>query len=310
MKRLVPRLALAAALAVPAVATFAQEAADVEKTRSTERPVEAEVKPTEPSGPNTGKVSVSGGVDFTTAYFFRGYNQEDQGFIMEPYATMYFKLYDTDAFKTTFYVGTWNSIHSEQTLAAATGPAAWYESDFLTGVDFASGPLTVGFIFTAYNYPNGAFDTIQELGAKITYDDTNFMKSHGISFGLKPYVAAYAETNDGNGSEDWYGEAGINPGVYTFNKDGRYPVAITIPINVGLSLKDYYFDSGGDEEFFGYLAAGVSASIPLPFIPSDFGTWSLTGTFQYLYLNADGLQAANHGDDHEFIGKIGVAFAY
>jgi hypothetical protein len=309
--RLVPRLALAAALAVPAVATFAQEAADADRTRSVERPVEAEVKPTEPSGPNTGKVSVSGGIDFTTAYFFRGYNQEDQGLIAEPYANLYFKLYDTDAFKTTFYVGTWNSLHSEDTLAqTGGGPDAWYESDFLTGVDFAFGHATIGLIYTAYTYPNGAFETVQELGAKLSYDDTDFMKNHGIGFGFKPYVAAYAETNDGNGSEDWYGEVGIAPGVYTFNKDGRYPVAITIPITVGLSLKDYYFDDSGDEEFFGYAAAGVTASIPLPFIPSDYGTWSLTGSFQYMYLNAEGLQTLNHGDDHELIGKIGIAFAY
>ena len=311
MKRLVPRLALAAALAVPAVATFAQEATDADRTRSVERPVEAEVKPTEPSGPNTGKVALSGGIDFTTAYFFRGYNQEDQGFIMQPYANMYAKLVAEEDFKATFYVGTWNSIHSEDTLAnAGGGPDAWYESDFLTGIDFAFGPATIGLVYTAYTYPNGAAETIQELGLKLTYDDTEFMKQRGIGFGLKPYVAAYAETADGNGSEDWYGEVGIAPGVYTFNEEGRYPVAITIPITAGFSLKDYYFDDGGSEEFFGYLSAGVTASVPLPFIPSDYGTWSLTGTFQYLWLNAEGLQTLNHGDDSELIGKLGIAFAY
>ena len=122
-------------------------------------------------------------------------------------------------------------------------------------------------------------------------------------------MAAYAETSDGNGSEDWYGEVGIAPGIYTLNKDGKYPVSLSVPITVGLGLKDYYFDNDGHEEFLGYFSAALAASVPLP-IPSDYGSWSLTGSVQYLYLNAEGLQTINHGDDYEIIGKVGIAFAY
>jgi hypothetical protein len=291
-------------VAAPVVSVAQQD----ERKTSQEQPVEAEVKATEPSGPNTGKVSVSGGVDFTTAYFFRGYNQEDQGVIVQPYANLYLKLVDSEAFKTTFYVGTWNSLHSEHTAAAGTGPDAWYESDFLTGVDLTFGKLTVGAIYTAYNYPNGAFNTIEELGVKVAYDDTDFEKGK-LGFALKPYVAAYAETADGNGSEDWYGEIGIAPTVYTVNAQGKYPVSLSVPIIAGFNLKDYYFDDDGHEEILGYVSAAVVASVPLP-VPSDYGTWSLTGSFQYLYLNAEGLQTANHGEDFELIGKVGIAFAY
>ena len=305
MKRLCQGLALAVIVVAPVVSVAQQD----ERQTSQEQPKEAEVKATEPSGPNTGKVSVSGGVDFTTAYFFRGYNQEDQGILVEPYATGYFKLVNEESFKTTLYVGTWNSLHSEHTLAAGTGPDAWYESDFFAGVDFTFGKITVGPIYTAYNYPNGAFNTIEELGVKISYDDTDFEKGK-LGFALKPYVAAYAETADGNGSEDWYGEVGIAPTVYTVNAQGKYPVAISVPIIAGFSLKDYYFDDDGHEEFLGYVSASVVASVPLAFIPSDYGTWSLTGSFQYLYLNAEGLQTANHGEDFELIGKVGIAFAY
>ena len=309
MKRLCQGLALAASLFAPAVG-FAQEAADEQKTESQEPVVEAEVKEEEPTGPNTGRLSFSGGTDFATAYFFRGYNQEDQGVIGQPYLTLYAKLSDADEFKVTGYVGTWNSIHSENTLAdEGAGPDSWYESDFLAGVDIASGAFTVGFVYTLYTYPSGAFDSIQELGVKLAWDDSEFQKGR-LGFALKPYVAAYAETGDRNGSEDWYGEAGVAPGVYTFNEDGKYPVAISVPLTVGVSLKDYYFDDGGDETFLGYASAAVTASVPLAFIPSDYGSWNLTGTFQYLYLNAEGLQAANGGDDYELIGKVGIAFAY
>ena len=314
MKRRVFRVALLGALpgllAVATPVVRAQEAADEEKMRTAEQPIEAEVRQPEPSGPNTGRLSVSGGLDFTTAYFFRGYNQEDQGFITQPYANLYAKLLTDEDLTATAYVGTWNSIHSEHTLSnAGGGPDAWYESDFLAGVDFVSGPYTLGLVYTAYTYPNGAFETIQEVGAKFTLDDTELLKDR-IGFALKPYVGVYAETSDGNGSEDWYGEIGIAPGVYTFNEDGRYPVALSVPVSVGFSLKDYYLDSDGDEEFLGFLSLGVTGSVPLPFIPSEFGTWNLVGNVTYLYLASDGLQDLNHGDDYEFIGKLGIAFAY
>src|SRR5687768_14677751 len=111
VKRLVSRLAIAAAIAAPAVA-FGQEAADEQRTQTLEAPVEAEVQKPEPSGPNAGKLSVSAGIDFTTAYFFRGYNQEDQGLIAQPYANIYAKLIANEDLTATAYVGTWNSLHS------------------------------------------------------------------------------------------------------------------------------------------------------------------------------------------------------
>jgi hypothetical protein len=307
--RFASSLALAVALAAP-VSVFAQEAADEMKTRTQEPLVEAEEKDQEPTLPNTGKLFVSGGADVATAYFFRGYLQENQGLILQPYANLYVKMCESEDVKVTGYVGTWNSIQSENTLAAAgAGPAAWYESDFLAGVDFASGAFTVGFVYTAYTYPGGAFETIQEVGVKVAWDDTEYTENR-IGFALKPYAAVYAETSDGNGSEDWYGELGIAPGVYTFNEEGKYPVAITVPVTVGLGLKDYYFDSGGSEEFLGYLGVGATASVPLAFIPSDYGAWNMTATVQYLHLNAEGLQDVNNGDDYAIIGKLGVAFVY
>src|SRR5688572_22874536 len=51
----------------------------VAKTGETEPP---------PSDPNTGGLTLTGGVDWTTAYFFRGYNQEDTGLIFQPWVTI------------------------------------------------------------------------------------------------------------------------------------------------------------------------------------------------------------------------------
>jgi hypothetical protein len=47
-----------------------------------------------PKGPNTGRLSISAGVDWTTAYFFRGIRQETEDLILQPYGELSFKLVD------------------------------------------------------------------------------------------------------------------------------------------------------------------------------------------------------------------------
>jgi hypothetical protein len=260
----------------------------------------------EPEGPNKGKITFAGGLDWTSAYFFRGYNQEDQGVIVQPYMNVYFKLSESEKNPITGYVGTWNSFHSEKTLGDDGSFETWYESDLYGGVDFGlGGGFTLGGIYTMYTYPGGAFDTIEEVGVKLSFDDTDKL---GLPFALKPYVGVYFETTDKNGTEDTYLEFGIAPTVYTVNKDSDHAIALSVPVTVGCSLDDYYFDDSGDDEFLGYVSVGLAGSMPIATGP--YGAWSLNGSVTWMQLIADGLEAANHGDDYEIIGKIGVSFTY
>ena len=253
--------------------------------------------------PNTGAIRVTGGVDLTTAYFFRGYLQEDQGLIVQPYANLYFDV----AEGVSAYVGTWNSVHEEQTGADPGTTGQWYENDVYAGVDFTLGEsFTLGAIYTAYTYPGGAFDTVEEIGFKLAWDDTG---KTGLNIALKPYAAIYFETDDDNGTEDTYLELGIAPTVYTFNEDSDAPIALSVPVTLGLSIDDYYFDDTGDDELLGYGSIGIAASMPLP-MPDKFGDWTLNGSVTLLQLFADGLEAVNNGDNTEIIAKLGVSFAY
>jgi len=259
--------------------------------------------PAQPEDPNTGALTLTGGVDWTTAYFFRGYNQEDGGLILQPYATLTANVYNSDKFNINVYGGTWNSFQSAKTGSDGNGPSSWYECDLFGGVDFSFDKFTVGVIYTFYQYPNGAFKTIQEVGFKLSYDDTDLMKKTGVSFGLKPYVGVYIETDDGNGTEDTYAEVGIGPS-WTI-----HGVTLSVPVAVGMSLDDYYLQSDGSNSFFGYGSISLLGSIPLP-IPARYGAWTLTAGVQYLYLFADSAEAANNGENDQWIGKVGVAFSY
>ncbi len=296
MKGLLRGLALGALFCTPA-AVYAQDA-------EAEVVVEAEA---EEPGVNSGKLSFTGGADVATAYFFRGYNQEDQGLIVQPYLNVYFKLSEDEDNPVTGYIGTWNSFHEEKTGADDDSFGAWYESDLVAGVDVGlGGGFTLGAIYTLYAYPNGAFDSIEELGFKLSYDDTD---KWGLPFALKPYAGIYFETDDNNGSEDTYLEIGVAPTVYTFNEESDAPIAISVPVAIGLGIDDYYFDDDGDDELLGYGSIGVAASMLLP-IPSGYGAWSLNASVTWLQLFADGLETVNHDDDNEIIGKVGVSFAY
>jgi hypothetical protein len=261
----------------------------------------------EAEDPNTGGLSVSGGVDYTTAYFFRGYNQEDTGLILQPYATITGNVVDGDDVDVNAYVAIWNSFHEEKTGFDGTGgPSTWYESDLYGGIDVVAGPVTVGVVYTFYTYPNGAFDTIQEVGAKVAFDDTSLWGGEDGGFALKPYAGVYLETKDGNGSEDTYAEVGVSPSFAL----GETGMTLSVPAALGLSLDDYYFDDAGDDELLGYGSVGLFGSLPLP-MPAKYGAWSLIGGVQYIHLFADGLEAANDGgEDNEILGKVGVNFVY
>jgi uncharacterized protein (TIGR02001 family) len=273
MKKLLLGLALGASTVVPST-TFAQDAED----------------------PNTGALTFTGAVDFTHAYYFRGYLQENDGLIVQPSLTVSGALADN----VTIYGGMWNSLHSEQT---GGDEGIWYEADFFAGADIVLGPVVLGVNYTLYVYPDGGFEDIHELQGKLTFDDSTLSEDPAIVF--KPYVLVAYELADDNGTEDTYLEVGANPSFGL----GDTGLSITVPIALGMSLDDYYFDDDGDDELLGFATVGLATSIPLP-VPSKYGAWNLNASIKYLYLIADGLEAANEDDEHEFIGTLGISFAY
>ena len=182
------------------------------------------VRAADEPAPNTGNLSFSGGADYVSSYYFRGYQQEDSGFIIQPWAQMNVNIFESDQFSATPFFGIWTSLHEEQTLADGSGPDAFFEADFYTGIDFAFGAFKLTPSFVAYTYPNGAFETIYEVGLKLAYDDSETL-GKAIGFSLNPYIMAAAEVDDSNpgASNDSYLEIGIGPS-FEF-KAGSLPVA-------------------------------------------------------------------------------------
>ena len=254
---------------------------------------------------NQGRLSFSLGADITSAYFFRGYVQENQGFIFQPWAEMGVMIVEAveDSPGVSLVFGTWNSLHSEKTGATEANLRSWYESDLYGGITLDWDSFSLGASYTIYMYPNSDTNTVQEVAVSAGFslpEDTIFQKVLGdISLGLHFEV----DNSNVNTDEAIYMELGFGPSFDIF--DGK--ATLTIPVALGFSLDDYYIDGSGDDDFLGYASVGADVAIPLGSGP--YGEWTLNAGVNLLFLGS-AAEAANGGDDVEVYGYTGLSFSY
>lgn len=263
--------------------------------------------------PNKGRISFSAGSDFTTAYFFRGILQERDGLIWQPYGEVNVNLFSADESDTgpvrglTLLVGMWNSIQSEKTLASGSGPGNWYESDFYAGGKMSLfGNTEAKVYYIAYTYPGGAFQTVQEIDAQFSLTDTEWLGK----FALYPYVLFAGEfDNTALGTQPGvYTEVGVRPS-FTIIDSETYPVSLAFPLKVGLSMGDYSEGPNGKDYTFGYFQGGPVFSIPLAFIPAEYGSWGFAmGASVYAF--GVSTKAYNKDDSPWVVGTASLTFAY
>ena len=251
--------------------------------------------------PNSGAVTVTGGLDVVNAYYFRGIPQDETGVITWPSADLGFTLYSGSGLvrALTANVGLWNSLHTGD--AGSRGPTAklWYESDFsaTAGVGLPGG-TAVSATFTAYTSPNGLFETVKEVSVKAAVDDTD----RWGRFAVRPYGVVAIELEggqaDGGRRAGRYLELGAAPAVRVAG------VTAGAPVRVGLSLSHYYEGFSRDERFgFASVAGTVTRFLGER---TRFGSFNVHGGVEYLWL---GERNQIFGET-DVIGSVGVGFSY
>lgn len=262
------------------------------------------------AGENTGRISLSAGVDFPTAYFFRGILQEDGGFFAQPYGDITFNLYEGEKGLNSVgaTLGIWNSFQTDSPTEV-TDPTAWYETDLYGGFTFGFlDKWEAGVTYTAYISPNSAFRSVQEISFSFSFDDSDLLGP----FALSPSVLLAVEVKgqaDGGTNKGVYLALGVEPGLTVIESE-KYPVRLSLPLTLGLSVSDYYQDPvTGDDSTFGYFDLGLKLSVPLSFIPADFGSWEAYAKGDFLFLGSS-LEAINNNEDFQAIATIGVSLAY
>ena len=263
--------------------------------------------------PNQGNVSISAGLDVATAYFFRGILQERDGGIFWPYAELGITLWENDSGQSvSFLGGIWNSVHTNKTGASGSGPSNWYEADIYGGLSLGlTDFLSTDLVYIAYASPNGAFATIQEFDAVVSIDDSQWMPDN---FSINPYMRwAFELDNTAFGPDEGiYLELGAEPS-YVFAADSNYPVTLSLPLTLGLSVDDYYEvvqpNGSKSDDTFGFFDFGVGLGVPLSFIDPSYGSWSVSAAFHGISLSGD-LADVNRGDGFFPWGVAGIAMEY
>ncbi len=268
-------------------------------------PVSPEVLP----APEESTLHFKFSVDYVTAYYARGFRYEDKGFIVQPAAEFGFDLISEESFSFGGFFGIWNSFHDRATDAPQNEDVVdkWFEADLYAGLGGSVGNVGYSVTYLAYTSPSGAWETIDEIVFDLEYDDTEWWGDSG--FTLTPSLSfaweVGANFTDGADTEPGlYLQPGITP---AFSVEGVALVEridFSFPITVGISLDDYYEDSNGEDNAFGFVSFSAQASIPLP-VPVAYGSWSLWGGVQFLILG-DTTSEVNDGDDTAVIGTLGL----
>jgi len=259
------------------------------------------------------EVNGSAGVDFTNAYYFRGLEQENQGFIAQPHISVDLPFIEN----IPITVGVWNSFHDAGTGHSGSGPESLYESRLTAGVGIPLGNgLTATPAYVAYTSPNGAFDTVQEVTFHVEHD--SFLNPHLL-------LAVEVDGSRSGPDEGIYLEAGIRPCA----KLGDKGVCLAFPVSVGLGLHDYYqsssvvsvaSDRGLDGDYeppspepsrstsatesssLGVVDVGCELEAPI-------GAWTGKVGVHHLFLFEDA-RALNGGDGSEWVFGAGVSVGF
>jgi hypothetical protein len=235
------------------------------------------------------RVTVTSGVDFTSAYLFRGIPQHSGGTIAQPYADLGIAL----GRGISANVGGWNSVHS-------TAPAGnWYESDYYGSVTFTAGRLKPGLLYTSYTSPADSFATVKELAGVLAIDDS----AARVPFSPKIILAFELGSGsaDGGANKGTYLELGVRPAVKLAPR-----ATLVIPVKTGLSVNKYYEGPTGDNHF-GYFDTGVQLSVPV--VSGKGGSLEVHGGVDFMWLG-DNLKLLNRDDGFKPVSLIGFTFTY
>jgi hypothetical protein len=263
------------------------------------------------AGPASAQVVVTGGVDVTNQYSFRGIRQnfEGDGAPIWPYIDVGGAVLTGDgAVKTvSINAGTWNSFHTgisdKVNLDGEVTSNKWYESDLYAtlGLGFGGG-VSLGTTYTSYTSPGNYFGHVKEIAFKLAVDDSTALGKGAV----KPYglIAFELDDNgaDGFGSQGIYVELGIAPSV------AASKASVSFPIKIGLSAKDYYEFGSGDDGKFGYFSAAGVVTVPVS------AHFNVHGGLE-IQAYGDKLKSVNaYGDDgdraYAGIASIGIGFTF
>jgi hypothetical protein len=244
---------------------------------------------------------LSGAVEVAVAdrYIYHGYVAEDRGPVVQPYLYLAGEFYTGDSWLSSASVvlSLFNSLqfHHDGITAQNEMLRTWYEAQFEPGVSLVfAEALTFSARYVRLESPNGAFVAGNAVTLELELDDERWLGA----FALRPrllWFTPIASGPDPEGEKGHYFELGISPGV-TIGKKWSFPLSVSFPVTVGFGDEHYFL---GDR--VGLVSAGVVASVPLTFVPKDFGSWSVSGSALYYRLGRAAAEFSSGGERNKSV---------
>ena len=276
-------------------AAFAQM--DVDATDTTSRETTPDLVAEDFESDDEPKISGTFGIDYNTHFVSYGFDVWGAGteFWEDNTLNPYVELgLDFDRFSVT--AGIWFDINDN---AAASIGGDIQEVDFYYGVSTGYEDFTFGVTYQHWHYGGGVE---QVLDLDIGYDDSGLWGDE--DFALNPsfrYHDRLASSNIGGDSNGAAFLFGIEPALDLIQSE-EYPVGVSIPVTVAFGTDDFYADSG-----YAYLSVGAQFSVPLEFIDTAYGEWSLGAGLTFYQTDED---AIGNADDNFLTGNIGVSVGF
>ncbi|MGN6627806.1 MAG: hypothetical protein ACTHLN_14405 [Tepidisphaeraceae bacterium] len=255
------------------------------------------------TAPAPKKISFSGGFDFSSHFVSFGGDVWGGGYDASPFSpksvmfahgTVTANLTDAAA----VFVNVWSDLN-DNVHSPIGGPIQ--EIDLNVGATYTLGNFTFGATYAYWQFGGGAEKAIE---GSITYADKD---TFFTGFSINPSVLAHYRFDtegDLNEHNACVIQFGINP-TYTFFTDSQYPLTVSVPMQAGYFTDPY---QGGKGAGFGYLDTGVSATVPLAFIPAEYGAWSASAS--ELFYHTPHSDVPGNAETNFFVTTLSVNVSF
>ena len=273
--------------------------------RAGEETANSTAKEVTPPPPPPSPIDLLLNVEFSNEYVTpRGMIVHDEGLTIQPLLLAFINVYKGDGFLDSAKIvgGVWNDYStSPVSINAPFGSQPkthWTEIDPIFGVSLGLFKyFTLDVTYTAFVEQILNIGTSNHLDTKLTLDDSSFLHA----FALHPYFEYWQEltgkatdadvpeavfgpsrnsaSNPAPGSS-YYLDVGIDP-QYQFGPHVLGGLKIEAPCSVLLPDTRFYGTYYGASSTVGLFELGVKATVPITFIPANYGHWSMHAGFNY-----------------------------
>ena len=253
-------------------------------------------------------------LEFASEYVTpRGMMVHNQGLTFQPLMLTLANIYHGDSAvnDVTLVAGAWNDFGtagvSVKPPYGSKPKTAWTEIDPIAGISLGlPKKFKLDVTYSAFAEQILSIGTSQNLEAKLSFDDSDYLKAYA----LHPYLSFWDELQAKATDADvpasigfpggragashpkpgpsYYFEFGVAP-AYTF-KNG---IKLEAPCRIMMPDDRFYGDYFAASSFIGIWEIGLKGTVPMNFMPAGYGHWSFHAGVKYLDFADDNLYKLN-----------------